>query len=1055
MIKLTYCTFIICAFALLGCTHTTEVRTLGETEYYFNEKLASLSIDTDQSCWIGSETGDIINHKKESRVSYQLGEDRIYKVLRADSVLQDPEYWIGVRNSGLQLWNLSLGTPTKTKTYSIPHKGYKYSPYDFVQSGDTLYVATSQGLYATHRKNSGELSLVFPTNEVLEHQNGYTFLIPNLKLIEHRLLLASSPTGILSYNLITRKQHLFLPNQPVDYVTYYNRHIFALSAGFLYEINEAGQILQITEVGESYKVYHQIEGIHYFIGSHEILLSNNLKTFTSFKLRRSIPLFSRNVIASDAENGFTFLLTNKAMWRISNHIDIFKGGNPIHLSTSSNLGHYFLDSNNQLFHLNKGDSIAKWTYALPQIDEVKWIQSLDRTLYYYTSNDELKRVKLSRNGLKNRLYNPPKTILKSNAKITACSVQQMGEEKYAYVGIQDGLIRLNIDNKIDTVVGFNDKYITAMFSHDTSDELYLATLNHGIFYMNANQEVDHIQPTEKWAFINDIATTSGYEKNLLLLTNHQLISARTQDSIAVKGYQKLLYANDSTLYAMPEFGVHKFRLSGGKLRSLGVFYNDIRFTKWASTALNGELFLGSSLGVLHFKVDQENNSSWVEIPRQNPLNNYLALLLMLLLTVIAGTGGLFLVYRKRDSQRYMASKKEDLCERLLDLKTFYEMLNIADHVTIQKLENRIEGIDPNLRNKGTKSEINTISTELTNLNREATLLLPQKIQHQLEKLEVSNFADASSLIQRTLLAQQANNIETIKLRVIENDAWIARTQEVEVLVLDRIKQLNGIIEIDEFTQGLRASFIELYEARTRLSFSNLEQQLATLCHQYNQIESSFGADKALLVATQFQEKATLLKNDFPNEASIVTSALVRLTEKINNQSIFDVLRHMSSINSELMALENINYLKDAMQLYSHKRKQLVAENEQLINKKFDTDLDNYLAEQLRKEIQAIGASIDRFYTNVTPPTSTLFTDVLKFSNYDEQQPKVLALLLAHAKVKRTFIPGMLDVYGNLNPVISRLVNSKIKTNMHELTQLAKDADTPSVVALLILDLLNG
>jgi len=43
-----------------------------------------------------------------------------------------------------------------------------------------------------------------------------------------------------------------------------------------------------------------------------------------------------------------------------------------------------------------------------------------------------------------------------------------------------------------------------------------------------------------------------------------------------------------------------------------------------------------------------------------------------------------------------------------------------------------------------------------------------------------------------------------------------------------------------------------------------------------------------------------------------------------------------------------------------------------------------------------------------------------------------ALLLAMPKVKRTLLPGMLGMYGNLNPVVSRLYHSKIGDNREAL-----------------------
>lgn len=64
----------------------------------------------------------------------------------------------------------------------------------------------------------------------------------------------------------------------------------------------------------------------------------------------------------------------------------------------------------------------------------------------------------------------------------------------------------------------------------------------------------------------------------------------------------------------------------------------------------------------------------------------------------------------------------------------------------------------------------------------------------------------------------------------------------------------------------------------------------------------------------------------------------------------------------------------------------------------------------------------------------LVNSILKFNGFDNQQAKVLMLLIADAKVKRTAVPGMLRVVGNLNPVISRLLKNKIKPSEDEIKQ---------------------
>jgi hypothetical protein len=59
-------------------------------------------------------------------------------------------------------------------------------------------------------------------------------------------------------------------------------------------------------------------------------------------------------------------------------------------------------------------------------------------------------------------------------------------------------------------------------------------------------------------------------------------------------------------------------------------------------------------------------------------------------------------------------------------------------------------------------------------------------------------------------------------------------------------------------------------------------------------------------------------------------------------------------------------------------------------------------------------------------------DIFHYSSSNNQQVKVLTLLLADASLKRTLIPGLLGIYGNLNPVISRLYHSKIENNIEAL-----------------------
>ena len=62
----------------------------------------------------------------------------------------------------------------------------------------------------------------------------------------------------------------------------------------------------------------------------------------------------------------------------------------------------------------------------------------------------------------------------------------------------------------------------------------------------------------KIKLIRDISVTGGHEPLLMMLTNHHLICREYNDSVSLKGYNKLLKVNDTLFYALPEFGLVKY-----------------------------------------------------------------------------------------------------------------------------------------------------------------------------------------------------------------------------------------------------------------------------------------------------------------------------------------------------------------------------------------------------------------------------------------------------------------------------------------------------------------
>ena len=161
-----------------------------------------------------------------------------------------------------------------------------------------------------------------------------------------------------------------------------------------------------------------------------------------------------------------------------------------------------------------------------------------------------------------------------------------------------------------------------------------------------------------------------------------------------------------------------------------------------------------------------------------------------------------------------------------------------------------------------------------------------------------------------------------------------------------------------------------------------------------------------------------------------------------------LLRRMRHMDCRVEQILSRLALAQTMKDYSAVRQQVVNRNEERVNKLFDKKLEAEIAGHTHDLTVRIGKFVERFYANMDFTDHRLLASILQFTSYDNQQAKVLALLIADAKVKRTFIPGMLDMVGNLNPVISRLVKNKIKPNEAAILQYSERH--PSSMATYIL-----
>lgn len=257
-----YLLFLYIIFILWGCGEKEKTGNLGETELYFDERLSSISADGDSAFWIGSEAGDIWYMKQRRLQPYNIGADRIYKVV-TDSVLSDVRIcWIGIRNSGLQKWALGEENVRLVEKYPICNKGCNYSVYDILLTGKKVYVATSQGLYAMSHSEKDSLKLIYPSDNSKTARSGKPFIVNNIRKYESDYLLCATQNGLIRINPTNGKMEVTHQNEHIYSVSVYDNKVYLLADKKLYVEDISGNLLNNITLKFSPRIYYKLGNIH-------------------------------------------------------------------------------------------------------------------------------------------------------------------------------------------------------------------------------------------------------------------------------------------------------------------------------------------------------------------------------------------------------------------------------------------------------------------------------------------------------------------------------------------------------------------------------------------------------------------------------------------------------------------------------------------------------------------------------------------------------------------------------------------------------------------------
>ena len=194
-------------------------------------------------------------------------------------------------------------------------------------------------------------------------------------------------------------------------------------------------------------------------------------------------------------------------------------------------------------------------------------------------------------------------------------------------------------------------------------------------------------------------------------------------------------------------------------------------------------------------------------------------------------------------------------------------------------------------------------------------------------------------------------------------------------------------------------------------------------------------------------------NDLSPQSNIVAAIEKELKEielTLKNTNREQVLVNIKRITKVIEQLEELKKLSNSMENYVTIRQYVIHNNKEKAVPKQAFQLENEVAQRASNEVEAIKESVNKVLKGLEQTDIYIVHDVLNLNRKDSQTAQVLALLLANAKVKRTLIAGMLGLYGNFNPVISRLINGKLKPNREQLTEYIQHTPATLVQGILAL-----
>ena len=308
------------------------------------------------------------------------------------------------------------------------------------------------------------------------------------------------------------------------------------------------------------------------------------------------------------------------------------------------------------------------------------------------------------------------------------------------------------------------------------------------------------------------------------------------------------------------------------------------------------------------------------------------------------------------------------------------------------------------------------------------------LNEQIERINQLDVYDCPAMIEASERARNSEEIEEIQQQCSRNEVWINHIEELEERLEKFRRSTEGALILSGLNDGMEHHIQRIMDDLRCQPLAEIYKNFIYVKKQYENIftEKGFAVIQRFVTARRSQLQHMQSITGYTHMVNALLTEISEIERNMDSRDRILLLRSLKIIDERMKQMQILQKLQTLMQMFMEVHERVVKENEERRIKKFDLKLFADINSATRDITDQIAELTNDFFISFNTTDNEVSDGLFRFTAANSQQVRVLTLLLAMPKVKRTLLPGMLGMYGNLNPVVSRLYHSKIGDNREAL-----------------------